>query len=373
LNKRQLILGLIVLAALVGLAFYAQHRYPIHWGEVAAQVAHARWGFIAIGVGCIYFGFVFRSIRWARLLKHHQHVPPLSLVGTQVMGFTAIALIGRVADPVRPYLVSKKTGLPLSSQLAVYIVERLFDAGTMALIFSIGMLGFSQDEVLRATAHSSIVTSLGHHSPELAAIFARYGGLLFTVAGALFLVAVRLSGEAIATLSERTLGLLSRKLGAAVGEKIRTFHSGLDTMRTFGEFAATAGLSIAMWVLIAFAYLITCKAFTGSAPLAHMTPSQCVLLMIVSGVSSIVQLPVVGWFTQIGLVTIAISNFFGATPEASMACAACLLLVTFIAIIPVGLIWAQFEHISLRGVTHESELAEHIPADQPATANTEST
>ncbi|HEY1575532.1 MAG TPA: lysylphosphatidylglycerol synthase transmembrane domain-containing protein [Terracidiphilus sp.] len=373
MNKRQLILGLVVLAAFVGLAIYAQHRYPIHWHEVAAQVAHARWPFIAIGIGCIYFGFVFRSVRWARLLKHHKHVSPFSLIGTQVIGFTAIALIGRVADPVRPYLVSKKTGLPLSSQLAVYIVERLFDAGTMALIFSIGMLGFSQDEVLRATDHSRIVTSLGHHSPQLAALFARYGGLFLTLAGALFLVAVRLSGEAIATFSERTLGLLSRKLGIAVGEKIRAFHSGLDTMRTFGEFAATAGLSIAMWVLIAFAYLVTCKAFTGSKPLADMTASQCVLLMIVSGVSSIVQLPIVGWFTQIGLVAIAISSFFGASPEASMACAACLLLVTFLGIIPVGLIWAQFEHISLRGVTRASETAEHIVTDQPATANSEST
>ena len=53
-----------------------------------------------------------------------------------MIGFTAVALIGRVADPVRPYLVAKKTGLPLSNQIAVYIVERLFDAGSMALIFS---------------------------------------------------------------------------------------------------------------------------------------------------------------------------------------------------------------------------------------------
>ena len=373
MKKRQLILGAIVLAALVGLAIYAQHRYPIHWHEVLFQVAHAKWQDIALGIGCIYFGFVFRSIRWARLLKHHKKVPPLSLFGTQVIGFTAIALIGRVADPVRPYLVSKKTGLPLSSQFAVYIVERLFDAGSMALIFSIGMLGFSQDEVLRATGHSKIVTSLGQHSPQLAALFARYGGLLFTVAGALFLIAVRLSGPAIAAFSERSLGLVSKKLGAAVGEKIRTFHSGLDTMRTFGEFSLTAALSLGMWVLIAFAYLITCKAFTGSPQLAGMTPSQCVLLMIVSGVSSIVQLPVVGWFTQIGLVTIAITNFFGATPESSVACAASLLLVTFLATIPVGLIWAQFEHISLRKVTHESEEeAEHLPASPPSAPNPES-
>ena len=28
------------------------------------------------------------------------------------------------------------------------------------------------------------------------------------------------------------------------------FHAGLDTMRTFSEFAVTASLSIAMWLLI---------------------------------------------------------------------------------------------------------------------------
>ena len=49
-------------------------------------------------------------------------------------------LIGRVADPVRPYLVAKKTGEPVSTQIAVYIVERLLDAGSMALIFSIAMI-----------------------------------------------------------------------------------------------------------------------------------------------------------------------------------------------------------------------------------------
>jgi hypothetical protein len=32
-----------------------------------------------------------------------------------------------------------------------------------------------------------------------------------------------------------------------------------------------------------------------------------------------------------------------------------LLLVTFVGIIPIGLIWAQFEHVSLRKVTQESE------------------
>ena len=123
---------------------------------LSAQVAQADWHKIVIGIACIYLAYVVRSARWAQLLRHNKKVHPLSLFGTQAMGFTAIALIGRVADPVRPYLVSKKTGLPLSSQFAVYIVERLFDAGSMALIFSVAMLWIPEAEIVRATGHSKL-------------------------------------------------------------------------------------------------------------------------------------------------------------------------------------------------------------------------
>ncbi len=95
------------------------------------------------------------------------------------MGFTAVALIGRIADPVRPYLVAKKTGLSVGSQIAVYIVERLFDAGSMALLFCSAIL-LSPAGTL---PHQEIFNKFGK------------GGLAVTLAGALFLVAVRLVGK----------------------------------------------------------------------------------------------------------------------------------------------------------------------------------
>ncbi len=64
--------------------------------------------------------------------------------------------------------------------------------------------------------------------------------------------------------------------------------------------------------------------------------------------------PVLGWFTQIGLVAAAMSGFFGVAYEPATACAATLLLVTFLGIVPVGLIWSQLEHVSLRKVAVES-------------------
>jgi glycosyltransferase 2 family protein len=345
---------LVVLAAVV---VWARHRIHFDFGEFRSQIALADWRRIGLATGCIYLAYVFRSARWAMLLRHIRKVHPLSLLGTQVMGFTAVALIGRVADPVRPYLVSKKTGLPIGNQVAVYIVERLFDAGSMGLVFSIAMFWVPAAEIVRVTAHSGPLAKLTAGHPGLGLFFARYGGLVLTLLGALFLFTVRLAGGAVATFFERMFGLISKKLGQAIAEKVRSFHSGLDTMRSFSDFAITAGLSLAMWLLIALSYFETCRAFTASAALVAITPPKCVLLMVASGGASILQLPVIGWFSQIGLVAVAIAGVLGAAAEPATACAATLLVVTFLAIVPVGLIWAQFEHVSLRKVAEESEHA----------------
>jgi hypothetical protein len=361
LKRNQWILGLIVLACLVALVVWGRHRIHFDFGVFRAQLAMADWRKIALATGCIYLAYAFRAVRWAMLLRHMKKVHPLSLLGTQVMGFTAVALIGRVADPVRPYLVSKKTGLPIGNQIAVYIVERLFDAGSMGLIFSIAMIWVPTAAIVSATTHSGPLARLAIHHPDLALFLARYGSLVLTLLGALFLIAVRLAGGAVATFFERIFGLVSRKLGHAIGEKVRAFHSGLDTMRSFSDFAVTASLSISMWLLIALSYFETCRAFVASPALVSVTLPKCVLIMIASGGASILQLPVIGWFSQIGLVAVALAGILGAPPEPATACAAMLLLVTFLAIVPVGLIWAQVEHVSLRKVTVESEHAGEKP------------
>lgn len=342
----------VILVAIAALVIYGRHRIHFDWRVFVAQLRQAEWGRILLALGSIYLGYLFRSARWALLIRQHKRVPLLSLLGTQVIGFTAVALIGRVADPVRPYLVSKKTGLPLSSQVAVYIVERLFDAGSMALIFcSVILLAPSG-----SLPHPEIIRK------------ASYTALATTVAGGLFLLAVRLAGGAVASFAEKAFGLASRRLGKAVGEKVRAFHTGLDTLRSFSDFVLMLGISLAMWVLIALAYLEITRAFVASPQLGHMSIAQCMLLMASSMVASGFQLPIIGWFTQIVAVATAMSALFGVAPEPATGCAATLLLVTFLGVVPIGLTWARFDHVSLRGVTRESEHAEEDLSHPSATS-----
>jgi hypothetical protein len=350
LKKRELILGAVFFLALVALVVWGRDRIHFDFGVFFSQLKLADWRKIGIAFGCIYICYAFRAARWALLLRHIKKVPLFSLLGTQVIGFTAVALIGRIADPVRPYLVSKKTGLPLSNQIAVYIVERLFDAGTMALIFcSVILLAPAG-----ALPHPEIIRKVC------------YGALITTVAGAFFLVVVRFAGGVVALFLEDAFSIVSKGLGRAIGDKIRAFRTGLDTLRSFSDFGIASSLSLGMWMLITLAYFEITTAFVASPELRDLTLAKCILLMASGMAASGFQLPVLGWFTQIGVVAAAMSGFFGVAAEPATACAATLLAVSFLSIAPVGIVWARFEHVSLRKVAAESGHAgEMLAADEP--------
>jgi hypothetical protein len=248
-----------------------------------------------------------------------------------------VALLGRVADLARPYLVARKTRVPLSLQVAIYTIERMFDLGTMAVIFALGLL-LAPD---RAT--------LPH--PEIARKVAM-GALGASAALVVLAMAVRLSGEAIARWLEAKM---NSKAGSSIAAKIRAFRDGLQSLSSMGDFLQAAGLSLLMWCVIAAAYLASVRAFTGSSILQGMTFARCVVLMAASMASSVVPIPVVSWFAQVLALQQTMIRIFGVQPEPALACGAGLLFVTFLCIVPVGLVWSRFEHVSIKEVSAESE------------------
>jgi glycosyltransferase 2 family protein len=344
-KKKTWILYLVVVAALLALLLYARHKIHFDWRVFIEQFELADWPKIGFGVALIWFGLVVRSQRWILFLKPARkiHFPGLmwfGILGAQVIGYTGVALLGRPADLVRPYLVSRRIKFSLSSQVAVYVVERMFDLGAMALIFST-VLFFAPDRA-----------SLPH--PEILRRVA-LTGLAGTGALAVLAILVRISGETVATMSEKALGKLSASLAASVAAKIRAFRDGLDMLASLRDVGTALLLSLFMWALIALAYLETIRAFVDSPPLHTITLARCMVLMAASMLASTVQLPVIGWFTQIAAVAAAMQQLFHAAWEPSLGCAAVLLIVTFLSIIPLGLIWAHFDHLSLRKLSEESE------------------
>jgi hypothetical protein len=221
----------------------------------------------------------------------------------------------------------------------------MFDLGAAAVIFS-SALAFTPKD-------------LPNHQ-----IFVRAGelSLALTLAIALFAVLVRIAGGVVAGFARATLGSLSKPVGESVATKILGFREGLNTFTSMRDFAIAVLLSLLMWGMIGMAYVQTAHAFVHTPELAGLSFSRTMLLMAASIGGSVLQAPIIGWFTQIAVTATAMHEFYGAPIEASTACGAVLLIVTSLCIIPTGLIYSQVQHISLKKVASESEAAGNKPA-----------
>src|ERR1035437_5824483 len=187
--------GIAVLAILLILALLVYvNRGKIHfdWAMFWQQLRHIAWIHIAAGIAFIYFTFFLRALRWAVFVSPTKRISPFSILAPQFIGFTAVALFGRLADVIRPALIAKRVQLSVSSQIAVYTIERMFDLGAAAVIFSGALLFAPRD--------------LPHHE-----IFVRTG--LISLAGtaciAILAIIIRVAGGVVANAVRATLGRLS--------------------------------------------------------------------------------------------------------------------------------------------------------------------
>jgi uncharacterized membrane protein YbhN (UPF0104 family) len=340
MKNRGTVVWAVLLVGVAVVTFLYRDRIHFDWPTFWQQLKHIHRGHAMAGILLIYATYWLRAIRWSVFIKPMKDVGIAPLVGPQFTGFTAVALFGRLADLSRPYLVARKLGLTLSSQMAVYTLERMFDLGAAALIFS-SALAFAPKD-------------MPHHD-----VFMRagLGSLAVTVAIALFAVAVRVAGGTVAGFARRVLSPLSKPIAESIAEKIEGFRDGLNGLKGGRELVWVTLISLVMWGMIASAYVQTTNAFVNTPELANLTFSRAMLLMAASIGGSLLQLPIVGWFTQIAVTAAAMHAFYGAPIEAATACGAMLLAVTFLCIIPAGLLCARLDHVSLKKIAEDSEEA----------------
>ncbi len=340
MTKRNAVVWGVGAVALVVLVWLFRTKVQFDWKNFWQQLRYVSLGHAVVGIVLIYATYFLRAVRWSVFLSPTKKVPATSLLGSQFIGFTAVALFGRLADLTRPFLVARRINLSLSSQVAVYTIERMFDLGAAALIFS-SALAFTPK-------------GLPHHE-----VFVRAGavsmGLTLTIA--VFAGIVRVAGGAVAAFARRTVGLVSKPAGESIATKIIGFRDGLNALSSARDFGIVTVLSLTMWLMIGFAYLQSAHAFVHTPELAGVTFSRTMLLMAVSIGGSALQPPVIGWFTQIAITAAAMHSFYGAPIEAATACGAVLLVVTSLCIIPAGLIYSRVEQVSLKKVAQESEAA----------------
>jgi uncharacterized protein (TIRG00374 family) len=337
----------LVLVVLIYLQFRTWQNFD--WARFW-ETRPKNWFHIAHGVGLIYLAYVVRAIRWKIFLKPvRPEASAVSLVAPTVIGFTGLALLGRPGELIRPYLIARRHDLTFSSQMAVWAVERIFDVGAFTVLL-VSIIFFAPSARKLNFYHS----------------FQKGGVLLALAVVGLVLgaIAVRAKGEGIANWVERRFSHLAANLGHKIASRVREFHSGLDTIHGPGSMLALIALSLLMWFMIIMAYQDVAHSYGVEA--LDIQRSQVLVLMGASMIGSMVQLPGVGGGSQ--LATIAtLEKVFDVPKELAASCGIMLWLVTFVAVVPVGLFLAHRERLSLRQLSEETAKKEEeaAPAGQP--------
>jgi hypothetical protein len=344
MDKKRILASAVVLFILVILV-YLQYRHwrTFDWGTFWSQTHHIKKWHVVHGIALIYLGYLVRAIRWKIFLKPVRETKLSEVVSPTLIGFTGIALLGRVGEFIRPYLIARRTNLPFSSQLAVWAVERIFDIGAFGVLMAVAIF------------LPSALQSIPH--PEYYRQFREAGSVLILIVlgTAVGAALIRRKGEGVAQWVEHRFAHLSSNVGKKLGEKVREFGLGLNTIHSPVSLLWLCIVSVGMWYMIALAYKEVTHSY-GAAAL-DIPLSQLLILIFASMVGSMLQLPAVGGGSQIATIAV-LSSVFDAPPEMAASCGILLWLVTFAAVVPLGLLLAHRERLSLRKLSVESHKAE---------------
>ncbi len=412
----------LVLAALI--YFQVEHWRKFDWAKFSRTTGQVDMLHVVAAVALIYLTYLLRAVRWKVFLKPICNASWRKILGPTFIGFTGLALLGRPGEFIRPYLISRKEDTPFLAQIGVWTVERIFDIGAFTVLMTVTVFlpGAIQSNpyihkfreaaialcVLVAAAGAfcyairtrgpnvgaflhriaaPVSRKLAHHLDQKTRAFGAGLNTIHDRKSFLQLVAISLAIWAVIAFSYREIchayppehGYRESK---ALGEIPGPPAVDVETA-TLAGMPEMAGQPLDEGVVEELRPSLERKGFKverrphlhgfwlinkaghplkriGDRPhLTDMDLSHVLLLMGFSMVGSIVQLPAVGGGSQLAVIS-ALQLIYGIPPETAVSCGIMLWVVTFMACIPVGLILAHREHVSLRKLSHEAQEEERI-------------
>jgi uncharacterized protein (TIRG00374 family) len=330
-----LALGALVVAFLLYRSRGMLHLSQFSGAKLWDAIRGANYLYLLLAIVTIYACYAIRALRWQKFQAHVGQARFWNIYSMNLAGFSALFLLGRAAEPLRPLLISRKDKIPLADTFGIYALERILDASCTAVLAAIGLL------VFESSGHA---TSEGAGSAFEKA--ARTAGTAFSIGAVVAisgLVYLRLHGSAV--LERRMESwLAARGWRASVARILLGFSRGVQTIRTWSDVIAAVLLSLFHWFLVVLCYFLVIRSFGGR--LGTLSFTDAMLVLVFTMVGSAVQLPGVGGGAQ-ALSIVAFTHLYGVEQEAAVAAAMVLWVITFASCTLAGVPLLLKEGVSL--------------------------
>ena len=339
IKARGRILGLtLILAAILVWLFQARHAGSgFDWTAFRATFRQLDWWWITQALGWAWSTYLIRALRWRVLLHPVQPGAPLGpLLSATIIGFAAVTILGRAGEMVRPYLIAKNGNIPFATQLAAWIVERIYDTLVALVIF-----GFAMTQVSASNLGPTLSWALG------------VGGLVIVTGTAAclgILVLMRYRSRQVEQWALRTMGFLAAHHFIRVEKLIISFLNGFRSVRSQGAATRMVLYTVAEWMLVGACYACVIRAFGSEV---HMSPVDVLVLMGFATFGSLVQLPAVGGGVQVTVVLV-LTEIYGVRFELATSIGLMIWFMLWVSILPLGAALALREGLTWARVREAS-------------------
>src|ERR1700757_3878963 len=134
------LLFLLVLTAIILIASYSLLGQAFDWSLFVSSLWNVQPVWLTASILATLLTYVARAFRWQVLLNPVKSVRMGQLISTNVLGFSAIYLIGRAGELVRPLWLTRREHIPLTASVATIIVERFLDTLMLIALFGWALL-----------------------------------------------------------------------------------------------------------------------------------------------------------------------------------------------------------------------------------------
>ncbi len=248
-----------------------------------------------------------------------------------VIGFGAIALLGRAGEFIRPYLIARRTGVSVASQMSIWFLERFLD-----LLMILGLAGGAFHSMNRGVDSEPAAWAWGAERAML------------TAAAASFFVLFILPPffDRFRKLALRLMVPLPVRLQDKLGKILARFSEGFQGLRGLPSVAYVFGSSALIWLALWLAFDFILRA---CLPDRSFDARQIMVFMGLLMAGSIVQVPGIGGGVQIAAVA-ALTRVFGVAEEPASVTAIVIWLMTFMFAVPLALLFLARQGLSLKAL-----------------------
>jgi glycosyltransferase 2 family protein len=332
----------IILAVLggllaIGLLVWRFGGSDFEWQRFRTTFTHLHPGWLSLGIALVLLTYVGRALRWQVMMRPFApHSRFHKILSATVIGFTGIVLLGRPGELIRPYLIAAREGTSFSAQMAIWILERIWDLLLVLVIF-----GFALTQVQIHPAN------LGPGMQWLL----RTGGVVVAVlclicVGMLFMISV--FSEAAQRRIRDAMPAVPERFRSRIENILVSFAGGMQASRSGLFTAQILAYSIAEWAIIVGATWCLLRSFPQTSTFS-VVDSAVFIGFVAFG--SIVQIPGIGGGMQVASVVI-LTELFGVDFAAATGVAIVIWLTMYVFVAPIGVLLAVHEGLKWRELRH---------------------